>query len=89
MNKTLTRLEKLKAKQVKLAAEIQAAEARAKTSQRKQDARRKILIGAYYLEQARQKNSLDDLKKALDGYLKRNTDRKLFELPELEHELAE
>ena len=73
---------------MKLAARIQAAEARVKVSERKQDTRRKILIGAYYLDEARKNNDgngnghdgLAALKAKLDGYLKRDSDRKLFGL---------
>ena len=45
-------LEKLKAQRDTLNARIQAAEARAKVSDRKKDTRRKILVGAFYLDQA-------------------------------------
>lgn len=79
--KALSSLEKLKAQQAKLAARIQAAEARVKVSERKQDTRRKILIGAYYLDEARKNHEgLEALKAKLDGYLKRDSDRKLFDL---------
>ncbi len=79
----MSQLEKLKAQQAKIAARIQAAEARMKTSERKQDTRRKILVGSYYLDEARKNDQLESLKKTLDSYLKRNSDRALFELPEL------
>lgn len=78
--KKLTQLEKLKAQQAKLAARIQAVESRTKVSTRKQDTRRKILIGSYYLEQAQKENKLDDIKKIMASYLSRESDRKLFEL---------
>lgn len=82
--KTRSSLEKLKAQQAKLAARIQAAEARVKVSERKQDTRRKILIGAYYLDEARKNDDgLAGLKEKLDGYLKRDSDRGLFGLPPL------
>lgn len=80
-------LAKLKSQQAKLAARIQAAEARVRVSERKQDTRRKILIGAYYLDEARKNINGNDgndgivaLKEKLDGYLKRDSDRKLFDL---------
>lgn len=78
-----TALEKLKAQRAKIDARIQAAESRAKVSERKQDTRRKILIGSYYLDQAQKNNQMDDIKKLMDSYLKRNSDRKLFDLPEI------
>ena len=80
-NVGLSKLEKLKAQQAKLAARIQAVEARVKVSGRKQDTRRKILVGACYLDEARKnEEGLAGLKEKLDGYLKRDSDRKLFDL---------
>jgi hypothetical protein len=73
-------LEKLKAQQAKLAARIQAAEARAKVSERKQETRRKILVGSYYLDEARKNNKLEVIKEAMSSYLKREGDRALFDL---------
>lgn len=83
MNKTISQLEKLKEQRAKLAARIQAIEARAKTSKQKQETRRKILVGAYYLDEATKNNQLDDINKKMEAYLTRNSDRALFELPEL------
>jgi hypothetical protein len=48
-------LDKLKEQRTKLTARIQAAEARSKTSERKKETQRKIVVGAYYLDQARKK----------------------------------
>lgn len=73
-------LDRLKAKQTKLAARIQALEARTKVSQRKQDTRRKILIGSYYLDHARKNNKMHEIEKLMDHYLTRDSDRKLFNL---------
>lgn len=78
-------LNKLKAQKAALEARIQAAEARAKESERKKDTRRKILVGSYYLEQALKNNQMDELKKLLDSFLTRDSDRKLFDLPEREN----
>lgn len=80
-NMTKTQLQRLKEQREKLNARIQAAEAREKSSERKRDARRKILVGAYYLEQAEKNNTMDDIKKLMDGFLKRDSDRYLFDLP--------
>ncbi len=77
----LSHVEKLKAQRAKIEARIQAAEARGKQAQRKQDTRRKILIGSYYLDQAIKENKFDAIKKLMDDYLTRDSDRKLFELP--------
>lgn len=83
VNKTL---EKLKKQKAVIEARIQATQARAKVSERKQETRRKILIGAYYLEHARQTNNLSELQHIMANYLTRNSDRKLFDLPELTKE---
>lgn len=79
-NTTLSRLEKLKAQQAKLEARIQSVMARNKQHQRKNDTRRKILVGSYYLDQAIKDNKFDEIKKIMDGYLTRDSDRKLFDL---------
>lgn len=76
----LSQLEKLKAQRAKIEARIQAAESRTKQAHRKQDTRRKILVGSYYLDQAQKENKLADINKLMDDYLTRDSDRKLFEL---------
>jgi hypothetical protein len=81
MNKTP--LEKLKTQRDKLNARIQAVEARSKQSERKKETRRKILVGAYFLEQAVKDNQMQDIMQKMDGFLSRSSDRKLFDLPEL------
>ncbi len=80
-DKIISRLEKLKAQRAKLEARIQAAESRNKQAERKQDTRRKILIGSYYFDKAQKENNLQEIKKLMDGYLTRHSDRKLFDLP--------
>ena len=82
-------LEKLKAQREKINARIQATEARLKTSERKKDTRKKILLGSYYLDQALNESKMDEVKLIMDKYLKRNSDRALFNLellPEAETE---
>jgi len=83
---TLSTLEKLKVQQEKLTARIQAVEARTKESERKKDTRRKILVGSYYLDQAKQQNQMAEVQRIMATYLKRNSDRKLFDLPDIETE---
>ncbi len=80
-DKIVSRLEKLKAQRAKLEARIQAAESRNKQAERKQDTRRKILIGSYYFDKAQKENNLEDIKKLMNVYLTRDSDRKLFDLP--------
>lgn len=77
-------LDKLKQQRDALNAKIQSAEARSRVSERKQDTRRKILIGAYYLEQAqRDSHQWAELQQIMTRYLTRDSDRRLFELPPL------
>lgn len=78
------RLNRLKEQREKINARIQATEARLKNSERKKDIRKKILIGAYYLDMAAKENNMDDLNKIMDGYLKRDFDRELFGLEALQ-----
>lgn len=76
-------LDRLKEQREKLNARIQLIEARAKTSERKQDTRRKILIGSYYLDKARKDETMNDLNKVMAEYLKKDFDRELFGLEPL------
>jgi hypothetical protein len=79
-------LEKLKEQRDKLNDRIQQKEARLKSSERKIDTRKKILIGSYFLDEAIKNGKLDDIKNKLDSFLTRNSDRRLFDLPELVEE---
>ena len=84
INKAEERLLKLKQKRDALNARIQQAEARQSTIERKNETRRKILIGSYFLDQYRKNNNMSELIKKLDEYLERNSDRKLFNLDNIE-----
>jgi len=77
------RLERLKKQREKINVRIQATEARLKKSDRKKDVRKKILIGAYYLDLAEKNNTMDEIKKLMDKFLKRDFDRDIFDLPPL------
>lgn len=77
------RLNRLREQREKLNARIQAVEARVKTSERKLDIRRKILVGAYYLDQAEKNGTMDEVKKLMNKFLKRDFDRELFGLEPL------
>ena len=79
-------LEKLKEQRDKLNARIQQKEARLKSSERKTDTRKKILIGSYFLNEAIKTGTLEEIKQKLDSFLTRNSDRRLFGLPELAEE---
>lgn len=76
-----SRLESLKKQQEQLKAKIQALEAAESTRERKRETRRKILVGAYYLDKMRADNKFNELVSSMDGYLSRDADRVLFNLP--------
>lgn len=80
-----TRIEQLKKKREQLDARIQKIEATQKAKEKKQDTRRKILVGAYYLDKAKKENRMDEVKHAMEEFLTRKSDRLLFEL-EVEHD---
>ena len=78
------RLEKLKKQQEQLKARIQSLEAGQKTRERKKDMQRKILFGAYMLQRVKEGDRVAlELQAKLDGYLTRDHDRALFDLPPL------
>ena len=77
------RLARLKEQREKINIRIQSVEARLKTSERKKDVRRKILVGAYYLDEAVKNNEMDKINSFMDKYLKRDFDRELFGLAPL------
>jgi len=80
MTEKPSRLDALKKKQEQLRAQIQKLESLEKSRERKRDARRKILIGSYFLDKAHKEGSLSSLYQKMDNYLKRNADRELFQL---------
>jgi hypothetical protein len=73
-------LDSLKKKRDIIIARIRLAQNREKSKERKDNARRKILIGSYYLEKSNKNNSFDDIVKLMDSYLTRDSDRLLFGL---------
>ncbi len=75
------KIEKLEKKKGRIEAQIMAKEAREKKEKRKKDTRRKILIGAFIMDQYRKTGKMDRLEKMMDSYLKRDNDRELFNLP--------
>ncbi|ACB54632.1 50S ribosomal protein L7/L12-like protein (plasmid) [Crocosphaera subtropica ATCC 51142] len=76
------KLEKLLEQREKINARIQKARARETAQKRKEDTRRKILLGALVIEMM-DKGELDDgvIMKRLEGFLTRDIDRKLFDFP--------
>ena len=75
-----TNLDSLKKKRDVLNARIRLMQNREQSKERKDNTRRKILIGSYYLDQANKNNSFNDVVKLMDSYLIRDSDRKLFGL---------
>ena len=73
-------LDSLKKKRDIIIARIRLAQNREKSKERKDNARRKILIGSYYLEKSNKNNSFDDIVKLMDSYLTHDSDRMLFDL---------
>ena len=67
-------------KKQKIEQQIANARARQKKVDRSIDTRKKILIGAYFLE-VKYKDSPAEIKKLMDGFLVRDNDRALFDLP--------
>ena len=85
MSKSDEQLSKLIAKREQLNARIQKIRARESTKKRKEDTRRKILLGALVMEMMeKQELSREKIMKRLSGFLTREIDRKLFNLPVLE-----
>ncbi len=76
------RLDDLLKKREQLNAQIQQERNRHSQQKRKEDTRRKILLGSLMMEMMK-KGELDEKKitKRLDGFLTKDADRKLFDLP--------
>lgn len=80
MEDNTRKIDKLKKKHKQLHARIQKLESSQKSKEKKKDTRRKILVGAYYLDKAKKENSMDALSQVMDKFLTRKSDRLLFEL---------
>ena len=78
------KIDKLKQQRKQLDARIQKLVALGSNRDRKRDARRKILVGSFYLDYVEKNNRMEGLKQKLDSFLTRNSDRILFDLPLLE-----
>ena len=77
----LEKLHKLEEKKKLLDARILSMKSRLKKKERSLDTRKKILIGAYFLD--KYKKDMDRLIKEMDSFLVRDIDRKLFDLETL------
>lgn len=80
------KIDNLKKKQEQLKAQIQNLEAAEKTQEKKRDTRRKILVGAYYFDNAIKDDNFNEIARLMDGCLTRQSDRELFDLSALESE---
>ena len=71
-----------------LKAQKQAIEAREKKKateqQRKDDTRRKILLGSYLIKKMQNEANKEKILAELNEYLTENRDRQLFDLPDIE-----
>ena len=78
-----SKLEQLLRKQEELKAQIRQEKNKLDQQERKNDTRRKILLGSLMMDMMK-KGELDEkkIRKKLDGFLNKNIDRKLFSLPE-------
>ena len=78
-----TKLEQLKKKQEQLRLQIQKEQQKESAKKRKEDTRRKILLGAMVLERMdRESEYREQVINKLDSYLTKERDRELFELGE-------
>ena len=85
MANTTDRLKKLEEQRARINAEIQRVRAREQQQARKDDTRRKILVGSMLLQLVEDGEWPEDkLRARLDTYLVRVDDRALFELPPLD-----
>ena len=82
MAKAAERLAKLEEQRARINAEIQRVRAREQQQKRKEDTRRKVLVGAWILGKVESGEWPEQrLLDGLDSYLERDHDRALFGLP--------
>ena len=82
---TKKRIDDLDKKISQLRARKAAEEARLKQQAKKEETRRKILVGAYFINKFEKDDAIADLYKLMDEFLIRENDRELFGLPPLEN----
>ena len=85
---TQNTLNALLQKQTQIEARIKILKAKTQNQQRKDDTKRKILAGAYYLQKHQKEGTWAELVNALDPYLIRPKDRALFELSDKDNVTA-
>ena len=79
MDKKISKIDTLKIKRERLQAQIQKLEASEKSRERKQDTRRKILVGSYFIDKAKEEGGIESLYQLMGNYLKRESDKQLFQ----------
>ena len=72
------KIEKIEEQMKKLKQRLASEKAKIRNEQKKEDTRRKILVGAYFME--KYQDNMDELTKMIDPFLTRENDRKLFGL---------
>lgn len=77
-----SRLEQLRQKKAQLELQIKSAQEKELSKNRKEDTRRRLLIGSALLQMTEKDETLKQwLEELLDDYLERKNDRLLFDLP--------
>ena len=79
MDKKISKIDALKIKRERLQAQIQKLDASEKSRERKQDTRRKILVGSYFIDKAKEEGGVESLYQLMGDYLKRESDKQLFQ----------
>lgn len=87
MAKAAERLARLEEQRARINAEIQRVRAREQQQKRKEDTRRKVLVGAWILGKVESGEWPEQkLIEAMDSYLERDNDRALFGLPPIQQQ---
>ncbi|MBC8856770.1 hypothetical protein ACV1CZ_21245 [Aeromonas caviae] len=85
MTKAAERLAKLEEQRARINAEIQRVRAREQQQERKNETRRKVLVGAWMMGKVQSGEWPEQkLIEAMDSYLERDHDRALFGLPPIQ-----
>lgn len=77
-NKKADKLQKLQARQAATVAMAQKLQSSIGVIKRKRDLQRKILVGTYYLDQAAQNGTIQELQNIMLSYLQKEKDKALF-----------
>jgi hypothetical protein len=75
------KIAKIEGKMKQLKAQMIAEKNRLDAKAKKEELRRRILVGAYFLDKAEKEGTLESLAKTIEPFLTRENDRELFGLP--------